>query len=422
MQTGDCAGFGVQPNAAARRLLSRVLWVGGLAVAGSVFAAASASAAEADQVDESSGGLLGSLTSAGEPVTGIAGSLVAETDTLLNGELALTGELLGDDALLGDLVEEPIDSLAGTVGLDDQSDSAARERAAEREAATDAHTDRSMRREPIEEVESDEDAAEPTSGTAPERELASLIGSVDRLLTSVDVVPDVAAVTSELTDDVTTDVLGEGIVATSGEPTFRTQATSHPIGAIAGLVTLLDRPLAGEVNVLDPLTPLFAPLDPIARTAMPVAQTGPLAGAEQRWTARTPATVSVPRNTLNTSADAAPGNSFDESGVTRPAGKDGESAVTLSSLGAGTDGQDPSDDTRGGMRPGLLVTPVAGLTALHVGAPGAATSVDQAGPSSHALLPEEAVLRARLFSAAAYARSVEVKPLREANDPPVSPD
>lgn len=423
MPTGDCAGFGKQPKATARRLLTRVLWVGGLAVTGSVLGAASANAAEADQVDEPSGDLLGSLTSTIDPVT----ELVTETDTLLVDELALNENLLGESEFSG-MVGKPIEELVGTVGLGEKEpEFAPDELAGERDAAIAAHTDRSMRRTTPDEATTDGDAGVQKAGGdgVTEAGLTSLIGSVDRLLTK-DFVPSVASATGEFTSAITADVLDETEPAgnSPSQSTFSTQAITDPFGTLAGLVTLLDLPFSGGARVLEPVAPLLAPLDPVMGTAMPLAEAaGPLAG--QGWQQTGTLVSATPFafvKTFNTSADAAPRFSLDESGAARPAGQGGDSAVIHSSLDAGADGHHPSDGTRGGLRPSLLITPVAGLTALHVGAPGAATSVDQAGPSSHALLPEEAVLRARLFSAAAYARSVEAKPIREANDPPVSPD
>jgi len=274
-----------------------------------------------------------------------------------------------------------------------------------------------------------EDAAstELSGDAAPALELLHLLGSVDSLLHSVDeLVPDVTTTGGEL--------LSTPAQADATNPAFGTLETAEPLGAVGDVVSLLSLPLLGGMHMLDPISPLLAPLDSIVHTAVPIMATidpmvhvadvtGLLRPAWQEPSHGASVTPLSLHHISTTSAVAAPGTSAHESRAALPADlSDSETAVIHSSLDASQDEQSSPADTRGDIRPSLLMTPVAGITALYAGAPGAAISADQAGPSSHALLPEEAVLRARLFSAAAYARTTGAKPLREANDPPVSPD
>jgi hypothetical protein len=435
MQTGGCAGFGKTPNARARRLLSRVLWAGGLAVAGSVVCAAAANAAEPDQTTEPAGGLLSSLTPAVEPLSNLVEPVA--------GELELTEDLLSAHSLLApaqlaDFAEQPLAAVSNAVGVDTNAATAADEasRTTERDAAADV-TDRSFDRSRAD-VRSHDEAAEdaagahPEGGATPALDLTHLLGSVDPLLGSVErLAPERPGTGGQLTDK----LLGEQPSAPpeAALPVFSTLETADPLGAVTGVVSLLNPDYSGGLHMLDPITSVLAPLESIVRAAGPFASDiDPLQGVaavagllDPAWQEPSHGASVTPLALTDSSpmsAVAAPGSSVHDSRDALPADvADSEPAVIHSSRDASQDDQSSPADSRGDLRPSLLMTPVAGIT-LHAGATGTALSADQAGPSSHALLPEQAVLRARLFSAAAYARGADVKPLREANDPPVSPD
>lgn len=388
----------------------RALISGGFAVAGAVlFGIGTASADESDSaLLDGPSKLLGSVTQtaasadsvvpdlAVDDVTGALAQddgLLPEEGLLDAGELLETGELLGADTLLPDNLLDAEKALNAGDLLDDEVGDAA--------SMVSDVVDVGGSSEPADEVEAstvDRSAtrAEPAPAAGAGNGIASTVTETVHIV--VDVVspaasePGLSAVTP-LTTSGPLSIIESLAAPVAGtlRPVF--SAATSVAGSVAPFAEHLDLPFTNEAD-------LESVIDPLG--AMSGFELSLMSSADEDGIA-----PSAPVSTPGASSAA-------------PAGS--QPAALHYSLDSGQDDQPSPTGSGGGDRPSMVLTPAAGLTGLLTGAPGAVSSVDQTGSTSHALLPEEAVQRARLISAAAYAWTVDGVSQREATNPPVTPD
>jgi hypothetical protein len=374
-------------------MMARALISGGFAVAGSVlFGIGTASADDADAaLLDGPSALLGALTqtAAGAdgvvsdlPVDNVAGALVHDDGLLQDKGLLDTSETLESDNLLD--VGDTLD--AGEL-LDVEAGGAA-----------------SLVREVVEVGRSSEDVEASTldqSATRAQPVPAAEVGNglASTVTETVHIVVEVVSPAAEVPD------LSAVTPLSTGAPLGILQRLTAPVadlapvfdvttGTVAPLAERLDLPFTSRAD-------LESIIDPLG--TLPGSELGLMSSADKGGVLPPSAPVSAPG-----ASSAAPVGS--------------QAAALHYSLDSSQDDQPSPTDSGEGDRPSMVLTPAAGLTGLLTGAPGAVSSVDQTGSTSHALLPEEAVQRARLISAAAYAWTVDGVSQREATKPPVSPD
>lgn len=392
MQAGNRAVSGRVPGSSARRrMLSRALVVSGFAVAGSVLlGVGSASADEADG---------GGLDGAGALV-----SILTDSATDPVGSLATLGDSLTPiNAAVGTVVEPAIAPAADLTALamapaiePIETESAGVESAAAEPAS-------------IEPASFEPANAEPTEAVPAADRMAPAVRTLAAAAAPAVAVVDPVLATAVSTSAPATDLLLDPI-----------RPTLTPLAPVTSLTTIV-------VDLIDPVLVAAAPLTGILApvTDQLGATTATLTRLESSLTSwgelaiARPATAGTATDDVDTTeqllAAEVPGAVATSTGGLRAAHTD-----TL--VPADRSPSNTADGSGEGHRPNSMPSPLAGLPGLLMGAPGAAGSADLTGAMTHALPPEEAVQRARLFSAAAYARGIDGRSQREANSPPVSPD
>jgi hypothetical protein len=415
MQAGDCTVSGAMPESTGcRRMLARGLAVAGLAVAGSVlFAVGTAVASEdAPSSDGSQGGLLslgGSLGNAGD-LLDPSGVLVDEP---LTGVLdAVEGGLNDIEGGLNDVGVESVSPDAGPVGGSAEPGSS--EPAAPAESTG-----------PVELT----DVVDTVAADAVQ--LASTDDRVE-VLTGSELREDLAAPVAESAAAVVAPVVSAAVAPVT--------AVVQPVGTLAigtldPVVTPLEPALAAALSLVapavEPLAPVVHTIAPILDVANPVASViGPVSDALSPVTdgltvldALAPLAdqLATSPSTPTVTYDLTAAPSVMAGGYWAPRG--GEFAATpTDSLHPAEEPREVAVDVVESERLHQPPVLLSGLPGLGAGALGGIGVADQTAQSSTALLPEEAVQRARFVSAAAHAAGVDGQSQREATRPSVSPD